>query len=164
MPAADLAEHLAACPACAAWAENHAAVTRLWEATRPIEPSPAAWDDVWAGVTARLDAQPQDVISFTSNSRRPFRGPAVRAAQAAAVVAALVLGWVQFGRPTPGDREAPTVAAHSPVHGEVEIATGEVVMLRDDGHGLQPVVLASDDRPGVDPNFQMFNDLEAMAE
>jgi hypothetical protein len=165
VPASDVTAHLAECPECAAWAEKQAVLSRAWEATRPIEPSPAAWADVWAGVTARLDAKPQDVLAFRPNHRVRW----MRTAQAAAVVAALVLGWVQFQRSTPHAPEAPAVVGSQPpaplvVQSEIDISAGEIVMLRDDGHGLQPVVLASDDRYGVDPNFQMLNVFEAMAE
>ena len=161
-PTADAAAHRAACPECAALA-------RIWEATRPIEPSAPAWDDVWAGVTSRLDAQPQDVIPFATAARSPFRLRLIRLAQAAAVLAAVGLGWTQFGGPTAQDPVTPKVVETKPpappVRAEtVDIATGEIVMLRDDGDGLHPVVLASEDRPGVDPIFQMFNELEAMAE
>src|SRR5437764_11602745 len=59
--AADLAadaaaEHVAACPECAAWAARDAALTRLWEATRPVEPSAAVWGAFWARLGARTAA------------------------------------------------------------------------------------------------------------
>ncbi len=109
------------------------------------------------------------MIPFAAADRASFRVRLIRLAQAAAVLAAIGLGWTQFGRPTARVRTIPKVVetkpAAPPVRAEtVEIATGQIVMLRDDGDGLHPVVLASEDRPGVDPNFQMFNELEAMAE
>ena len=36
-----LAEHLANCPSCAGWAKKDAQFDRLWDATRPVEPSAA---------------------------------------------------------------------------------------------------------------------------
>ena len=36
---AALAEHLANCPSCAVWAKRDAEFDRLWDATRPAEPS-----------------------------------------------------------------------------------------------------------------------------
>lgn len=51
---ADLADHLAGCPACAEWARRAEGLDTLWEATRPAEPSPAAWDAVWANIAQAL--------------------------------------------------------------------------------------------------------------
>src|SRR5277367_5660174 len=53
---AAVAEHLANCPACAGWAKNDAQFDRLWNATRPIEPSPQVWDTVWAHIASSLDS------------------------------------------------------------------------------------------------------------
>ena len=52
-PAA-VAEHLAGCPACAEWARRSEALDRLWGATGPAEPSPDAWDAVWANIAQSL--------------------------------------------------------------------------------------------------------------
>jgi hypothetical protein len=49
-----LAEHLAGCPACADWARRAERLDRLWDATRPAEPSPEAWDTVWANIAQAL--------------------------------------------------------------------------------------------------------------
>ena len=54
---AAMAEHLAACPACAGWARRAEQLDRLWDATRPAEPSPEAWDAVWANIVQALPAQ-----------------------------------------------------------------------------------------------------------
>ena len=51
-----LAEHLAGCPSCVAWARRAALLDRLWEATRPPEPSPEAWDSVWANINQALQS------------------------------------------------------------------------------------------------------------
>ena len=50
-----LAEHIAGCPACAAWANRAAQLDRLWEATRPPEPTADVWDAVWARMATSLD-------------------------------------------------------------------------------------------------------------
>lgn len=49
-----MAEHLAACPDCAEWARRAEHLDQLWEATRPDEPSPEAWDAVWANIMQAL--------------------------------------------------------------------------------------------------------------
>src|SRR5689334_1067614 len=51
---AAIAEHLAGCPACAAWARRAEGLDRLWEATRPAEPSSEVWDAVWTGIAQSL--------------------------------------------------------------------------------------------------------------
>ena len=52
---ASLAEHLAQCPSCAAWADRAAQFDRLWEATRPAEPTGEMWDTVWTQVACAVD-------------------------------------------------------------------------------------------------------------
>jgi hypothetical protein len=51
---AAMAEHLTGCSACAEWARRVEAIDRLWDATRPAEPAPDAWDAVWANITQAL--------------------------------------------------------------------------------------------------------------
>jgi hypothetical protein len=53
---AAVAEHLANCPSCSGWAERDAQLDRLWNATRPIEPSPQVWGTVWARIASSLDS------------------------------------------------------------------------------------------------------------
>jgi hypothetical protein len=53
---AAVAEHLANCPSCSGWAERDAQFDRLWNATRPIEPSPQVWGTVWAHIASSLDS------------------------------------------------------------------------------------------------------------
>ena len=50
-----ISRHLAGCEACSRWAEQAAEFDRLWDATRPVEPSAEAWDNLWSSVTAQLD-------------------------------------------------------------------------------------------------------------
>ncbi len=63
---AAMAEHLASCSACAEWARRAGCLDRLWEATRPSEPSAEAWDAVWAQIAGALPcpaASYQDVAT-----------------------------------------------------------------------------------------------------
>jgi hypothetical protein len=86
---ADLAElqrHLATCGRCATEAELARRLDRVWTATRPAEPSAAAWDRLWTAVT---DAPATIPLADARPSRRRWLGPAVGIAligQAAAVV------------------------------------------------------------------------------
>ena len=53
---AAVADHLANCPSCAGWVKRDAQFDRLWNATRPLEPSPQVWDTVWAHIASTLDS------------------------------------------------------------------------------------------------------------
>jgi hypothetical protein len=125
-PAA-LAEHIAGCPACAGWANRAAQLDRLWEATRPVEPTTDVWDAVWARMTASLDLMTStkvrsSVIAQTAAStngspavvKLPANGPRhsprshprrlaaivlIGLAQAAAILLAVGLAWNQSGTP-----------------------------------------------------------------
>ncbi len=124
-----MADHLAACPACSAWARDADRLDRLWEATRPAEPSAEAWDAVWSGISAALDgpsaavAGPQAVPAFAEPGdradTRPRSRPARRwrlgaialvgLAQAAAILIAIGLAWQPTPRPDDAD-QPPQVA------------------------------------------------------
>ena len=63
---ASLAEHLAQCPSCARWADRAAQFERLWEATRPAEPTGEMWDTVWTQVARAVDqSTPVEQKAFT---------------------------------------------------------------------------------------------------
>lgn len=164
-PAA-LFEHLASCPACAAgWSARDAAVSRLWDATRPAEPIGATWDALWARVSVGLDrpaGAPEPAV-FADEAPAPrWRRFAVRglvAAQAAALLAAAGLG-LTYRAPTPGP-----LARVAVVKSRVEIDFGEDVLIREDGTKVLTIALRTDDRPNaLDGNFAMLNAVEAMAE
>lgn len=136
---AELADHLAGCPGCAEWARRAEGLDRLWEATRPAEPSPAAWDAVWAKIAGSLADPSARPGVIPGVERAPSRnGEAARVlvhpgprpvgrglrlaaialvglAQAAAILLALGLAWQSEPRPDgPGrfaDRTPPPPAA-----------------------------------------------------
>jgi hypothetical protein len=63
---ASLAEHLAQCPSCATWADRATRFERLWEATRPAEPTGEMWDTVWTQVSRAVDeSTPVEQKAFT---------------------------------------------------------------------------------------------------
>ncbi len=98
-----MAEHLAGCEACAEWARRAEQLDRLWDATRPVEPSPAAWNAVWSNITESLadreNCPAPTAIPITTPAQRPRPGRWIAAvalvglAQAAAVLVALGLAW-----------------------------------------------------------------------
>jgi hypothetical protein len=116
---ASLAEHLAECPSCALWADRAARFDRLWEATRPAEPSGEMWDAVWAHVAHAVDeSTPAEEKAYTlqpwslnGSAAKTEKSPAPKGrssgfrvgrlmaigslgiAQAAAIVLAVWLSW-----------------------------------------------------------------------
>lgn len=180
----DLAEHLAACPACAARAEQDAALGRLWEATRPVEPTGAAWDALWARVSDRLDAAEAApaVVAFPARPRGRAAVHLFIVAQAAALLAAVTLALAhrpgsdgprpdaaltasagaEAGLPEPGDgRDVRVVIARD----TIVIDPGEIVVIREDEQGLHPVELVLDDRSNtLDGYYALYNAFESMAD
>jgi hypothetical protein len=77
---AAMADHLAGCSACAEWARRADRLDQLWEATRPAEPSPEAWDSVWANIAGALPcpatAQREDAVA--SGPRPSLNGGGVK--------------------------------------------------------------------------------------
>jgi hypothetical protein len=71
---AAMAKHLAGCSACAEWARRVEAIDRLWDATRPAEPAPEAWDAVWANIAQALPC-PVAVHQDREDSAVPDAGP-----------------------------------------------------------------------------------------
>src|SRR5262245_38463528 len=78
---AELADHLAGCMACAEWSRRAEGLDRLWEETRPAEPSPEAWDAVWAHIAQALPcpvpARPEDSMMVGAAPSRNGSGPRV---------------------------------------------------------------------------------------
>ena len=156
LDASGLAEHLARCPRCASWAEHAARLDRLWEATRPAEPSGGNWESTWAGVSRAIDrASTPDPAPLRLVPSRPWRRSTLAAfglAQAAAILVAVGV----FSRP--GGPEAPAELVR------VDIPYGRPVLIRCDLPKLEVVELPDDENlGGVDSNYAMFNDIEAMA-
>jgi hypothetical protein len=165
--ASALAEHLAACPACSDFAGRLGQLDRLWQATRPVEPSDAAWETLWSGVCDRLD-QPaaveagvgiedeagRDLIALPVAASRSWRRRLTAVFGLAQAAALLVCFGLLLARPPQEVRGA----------GVVDIEPGEVVFI--DGNGQVHRTAATDADAGpsdVDDNFAMFNALEAMA-
>ncbi len=62
--AAFLADHLTHCSSCAAFADHSAQLDRLWEVTRPGEPTPEVWDNMWSQLSHSLErSASQEVAS-----------------------------------------------------------------------------------------------------
>jgi len=91
---AALDEHVNACPRCASWAAQVDRLDRIWEETRPEEPSALAFDAMWQEVT-RAVAEPE-VLPFPAWRRRGL----VRIVMAYAAVLVIAAVYA-VSRPTP---------------------------------------------------------------
>jgi len=69
-----MAEHLAGCGSCAAWARRAAQLDQLWEATSPPKPAPAAWDSVWSSIAQALDSSAPTEIAAPAPSQPSRNG------------------------------------------------------------------------------------------
>jgi hypothetical protein len=154
-----LAEHLAGCPSCAAWSHRAALLDQLWDATRPAQPSPEAWDSIWANINQALSspAADRELAAMHSSSRpdtpskvfihsgpahtQPANRPRTRRivtialiglAQAAAILIAVGLAW--HGRPGPAKQQNPQVARNpipAPPRGPQAIRVSQAVIVAE---------------------------------
>jgi len=157
-----LADHLAGCPSCVAWADRAARLDRLWNATRPLEPAPEAWGSVWANINQALESSalererpattPSSIRSgaapklFTHPGLAPSQPSSrprtrrfmaiammVGVAQAAAILIAVGLAW--HDRHPDRAPRAPRLAlenAPAPAHGPSVIRAREAVVFEVD--------------------------------
>jgi len=157
-----LAEHLAGCRACAEWLDHAQRFEKLWDATRPAEPSPQAWDALWSTISAHLDQpiaaernghglhlaefpgtmpeRPKPPVPALSPSRtRRWRSLAAVAmvglAQAAALLLAIGLSWQV---PVKELNALPAL-----VEAKVEVGEGQMVLIRSEGSKVDVVDLTA---------------------
>jgi hypothetical protein len=183
-----ISRHLADCEACARWAEQVARLDRLWEATRPAEPSAEAWDHLWSSVTAGLDRSSRSTVK----GRRLVHGPTltlstplappgrhrfwrglaavgiVGLAQAAALLIAVGPAWRNDVKDSsPSQPAAVAVIAqvsYPSMDSVIDVEEGEVPLIRADGTRVRVDELAAQETSnGVDEWYLFFNVLEPMA-
>jgi len=75
--------HLADCEACARQAALAAAFDRLWQDTRPAEPAPETWDNLWSSVAAKLDQPSSSPVTATYARSIHVSGSPLKAAHSA---------------------------------------------------------------------------------
>jgi len=182
-----LAQHLAECQACARWAEHAARFNRLWDATRPEDPSTESWDRLWSSVAARVDhsgpvaaprsrpAHPFATVGHAAPEHsapvtRSWRGLAaiglVGLAQAAALFFAVNLFWNTTGKivqPPRFPEGADVVQRTAPsLDSEVDVEWGQVLLIRSDGPKVDIRDLALlESSNGEDPWYDLFNSAES---
>jgi len=156
---AELDRHLAGCLHCSAHAEGFRRLDDLWAATRPVEPSGAVFDEIWARVTEAAGPAPETIPFRRSSSwRRPVLGGMIVAFAAAAAVMIACLG--PFGpnvgrQPTPA---GPTSPPPSPlIARNFEVDTGQVLFIHvneNDAKGVR--------RPAPDNNDMALADFDLL--
>jgi hypothetical protein len=182
-----LAEHIAGCPSCGLWSRRAGQLDRLWDLTRPTEPSTEVWDSLWAHVTASLDtpasagpvqtyvpilhglngtsAQVDGLVPERHNARSSRRWLAiglVGLAQAAAVLVAVTLTR-PFSTKSPPMQADSSVAAN-PMTVNLEIEEGHLVVIRWDGLSGKVEDRTLDISDGVDDWLLGLNAVEALAD
>ena len=135
-----LAGHLAACARCSDRASAARRLERSWAATRPVEPSPAAFNRIWAGVTAALDVVEPAPVRLQLTTRpvasparwRTFAGFALAAAAGLALAMLPMLGR-DGGGPEPPEGAPPSVSAPTAVAlARFEFEQGSTAIIRID--------------------------------
>src|SRR5581483_9679170 len=105
-----MADHLAACPRCAAWSAQAARLDRIWSATRPADPPAFAFEQVWSNVVRSLETGYEPDFALTPvrdeptpsmRTRRWRLAVAMLAPLAAAAAVVLAFGGLPGFRPTP---------------------------------------------------------------
>ena len=152
-----LADHLASCPACAEHSRSADRFQRVWEATRPPEPSAEALDALWARAAEEIGSKKSAVIPFRAPARRGrWAVVAFLGAQAATV---LVAGSFLF-------RNDVRVAAEAPARVIANVDQTLIVRIDDDGHRVEILddseQFAFASMADATPH-DVFNALESMA-
>jgi hypothetical protein len=133
-----LAEHVAGCPSCGSWADRAAQLDRLWDRTRPTEPTSDVWDTVWARMAASLDSSPSTEVESSPRSRpwRPVVIGLVGLAQAAAIFLAVGLAWRQVATPSQTAKLANSISSSPNSELDLRIAypAEGLPIVVDEGH------------------------------
>jgi hypothetical protein len=181
-----LAHHLAGCQACAEWADRAARLDQLWNATRPSDPGPEAWDRLWSTVLERIERPWTDtahhlnghgktaaIPAFASSVRPPAgrrwiglsRVGIIVLAQAAAVLLAVGWFWNYPTKTVPDKGLASTEGLAKrlvpSLDSVVDVEDGQVPYIRSEGPSVELIDLtARETLNGEDPWFVFFNLVE----
>jgi len=151
LSSSQMLDHLAACPSCAEFSRRAEQLDRIWEATRPVEPSMDALDALWARATVELDRIPAPATLAFVPKARPRRWGMVAfvAAQAAAIlIGALVLLDRNAQKPTSKDLAAnltPSVESSEPEFLDLKVDSDALAVVRidkDNGVKIEKVDLS----------------------
>jgi hypothetical protein len=170
---AEIAGHLASCPSCAEWSRRAARFDRIWEATRPPEPSTDAMDALWASASSALDepvVAPSKLRFEAPARRRGWAMATFALAQAAAILlAALFLLRQEGGGGLQPDQVAVAPAPKEPVTLDLFVGFDQTAVVRIDKEGESRVemldqahLFASSLIADVTPHDE-YNEWEIMA-
>jgi hypothetical protein len=176
MDAAAVKEHLATCASCAHQAEGFDRLDRVWEDTRPAEPSERTWNRLWQRVTLAADAPA--TLPLRPGHRALRWWFVAIAAQAAAGVLLVFAPFRTSPQNAQGMAPAPLASAPGPVY-EFDIEGGQTLFLEVDEAGDHVVckprlettqeLLALDEGENAEPiavaiwDMKFFNYMESMA-
>lgn len=145
--------------------DDRDALTRLWDATRPVEPTDAAWDAIWARVTERLDQPAEASTVFAFSIPRPWRRISGRLLMTAQAAAILMAAFVAARHRPVIESHAPVPFAQIPTISEWDIPSGIIPMIQQDDKGVRFLMLAQDERSNaLDGNFAMYDYMEGLAD
>jgi hypothetical protein len=159
-----LADHLAHCPECASQAARDRRLDRLWDATRPLEPSALAWDVAWNRLSGALDRPTApEILPFAATAWRRAAVAVLGLAQAAALLFILVYHSqpMQKAQVQEIARIAPVEVAPPVPSAPIEIEAGQLAVIR--GDGMTDLAL-NDNAAGLAFTFDGLNSLEAIAQ
>ena len=152
-----IAGHLAACSRCASWSLQNEKLQHVWDATRPVEPSSAMFETIWANALARADA-PETIAISSAPRWRQWGVVALVAAQAALF---LVAGVAALNRP-----QAPQAAL---AYDFSAIEGRPLILSLDAPSGAAPKVRVVDETDGagsgtdmVAADFDVLNFMESL--
>jgi hypothetical protein len=117
---AEMAGHLAACPACAEWSRRAAHFDQIWGATRPTEPTPEALDNLWARASVELEYHkaPSKLKFAQPHRRRRWVVAAFAVAQAAVL---LIAGLILLRADPDNKDKRQDMAVVEPIQAEPEL-------------------------------------------
>jgi hypothetical protein len=163
---AALAEHLAICPSCGHWAQRDAQFDRLWNATRPSEPSSQAWDTVWGQIASALDSPAPLELKALATPIATSNGSVPRLETPPGLTAAPSRSrrwnWAAIG--LIGLAQAAAVlllVVGSTWRSSIEIEEGQTVVIQIDGATAKVIDHSADgSSSGVDGWYLAFNAAE----
>jgi hypothetical protein len=142
--------HLEECPDCANWANRVKLLDELWDATRPSDPPASAFDAIWAGVSAQVEAtEPVATIPMPQKSRA-WRKLAVGLVSAAAASLVLALWMGRQPQPGPNPQPPPLVAEAQTTEPDQNSQVPLELALCDLEQGPTPIIHLSNDTVTVE--------------
>jgi hypothetical protein len=160
---AEMAEHLAACSQCSAWAARAKRFNQLWQATRTADPSSATFDMIWGqirptvgtGAEAQPHAPAQTLVFEPKSRRSSWKFAAAILSQAAVLLVALTMAWISTSTPSIAFQVKPEYSADEGESLILRVGTDGVQELRREQEDLSQTVQ-------VAAEHDVFNYMESL--